>query len=139
MLASATSQELNPLNPGGIMYRVELIARRKLVTMGALFLLISVLSFAQAAHAQDCHFIGNQTFCDNGLFGQRLGNTAYWSDGTSSQRSGNFTYNSDGTSSQRIGNHTYNSDGSSSQTIGNFTYFGDGTSCQRIGNHVYCR
>jgi hypothetical protein len=82
-------------------------------------LAIALISLATIASAQNCQFLGNQTYCDNGLSGQRLGNTTYWNDGTSSQQMGNFTYNSDGSSSQRIGSFGYYSDGSSSQQIGN--------------------
>jgi hypothetical protein len=64
---------------------------------------------AAIANARNCFVIGSQTYCDNGLFGQRVDNPAYWNDGTSSQQSGNLPY------------------------------FDNGRVCQRIGDQVYCR
>ena len=64
---------------------------------------------ANIANAETCQLIGNRTYCDSGLFGERLDDPAYWNNGIASQQSRDLPY------------------------------FDNGRICQRIGDQVYCR
>jgi hypothetical protein len=61
------------------MQRINSIGRRTLLAMGALLIAALAGKFT-AAHAQNCRIIGTQTYCDNGVSGQRIGSTTYWND-----------------------------------------------------------
>jgi len=97
----------------------------------ALVVVLSAVSAALApALSQDCVYIGDSIFCEDGVGGQLFGGTVYLGDGTTARDYGGATYFDDG----RVTRH----DGQGGIRVGPRTRFDIGALCARIAPSRYC-